>query len=107
MWERRYQAILVSDEEPAQVERLRYHLAHGVKEGLVARARDWPGIHCVREIQSGEPIPGNWFDRTQEFAARNRGEDFDKLEKRQALIGNYRKRQALLPLLPLLRHWAI
>ncbi len=80
VWERRYQAILVSDEEPAQVERLRYHLAHGVKEGLVARARDWPGIHCVREIQSGEPIRGNWFDRTKEFAARSRGDDFDRLK---------------------------
>jgi hypothetical protein len=35
MWSRRYQPIVVSDEEAAQVERLRYHLAHGVKECLV------------------------------------------------------------------------
>lgn len=80
VWGRRYQAILVSDEEPAQVSRLRYLLAHGVKEGLVARARDWPGVHSVREILAGEPIHGIWFDRTREYAARNRGEDFHRLK---------------------------
>jgi hypothetical protein len=33
-------AIPVSEQEAAQVDRLRYLLAHGVKEGLVAHARD-------------------------------------------------------------------
>ena len=76
----RYHAIVISDEEAAQVERLRYVLAHGVKEGLVAYVRDWPGIHSAREILDGEPIRGLWFDRSQEYAARNRGEDFDRLK---------------------------
>jgi REP element-mobilizing transposase RayT len=80
VWGRRYQAILVSEEETAQVGRLRYLLAHGVKEGLVAHASEWPGVHSVREILAGEPIRGLWFNRTQEFAARNRGEDFDRLK---------------------------
>ena len=44
---RRYQAILVSDEEEAQVERMVYLLSHGAKEGLVARPVDWPGVHCI------------------------------------------------------------
>jgi hypothetical protein len=79
VWGRRYQAIPVSEEEPAQVDRLRYLLAHGVKEGLVAHAREWPGLHSVREILAGEPIRGLWFDRTKEFAARNRGESFGRL----------------------------
>jgi hypothetical protein len=79
VWGGRYRAILVSEEEAAQVGRFRYILAQSVKEGLVARARDWPGIHCVREILAGEPIRGLWFNRTQEFAARNRGEDFGRL----------------------------
>jgi hypothetical protein len=39
-------AIVVSDEEAAQVGRLRYILAHGVKENLVERVLDWPGVHC-------------------------------------------------------------
>jgi hypothetical protein len=79
VWERRYQAIVISDEEAAQVERLRYVLAHGIKENLVARLRDWPGIHCVRQIVDGEPLTGTWLDRTQEHAARRRrGEDPDQ-----------------------------
>jgi REP element-mobilizing transposase RayT len=80
VWGGRYRAILVSDEQEAQVGRFRYLLAHSVKEGLVAHARDWPGVHCVREILAGEPIRGLWFDRTQEYAARNRGEDFGRLK---------------------------
>ena len=36
-WARRYRSILVSDEEEAQVGRLAYLLANGVKEGLAQR----------------------------------------------------------------------
>jgi REP element-mobilizing transposase RayT len=75
-WARRYQAIVVTEEEGAQVERLRYILAHGSKEGLVARPQDWPGVHCVQALLEGTPIAGLWFDRTQEYAARRRGEAF-------------------------------
>jgi REP element-mobilizing transposase RayT len=80
VWGRRYQAILVSEEEAAQVDRFRYILSHGVKEGLVAHARDWPGVHCVRELLAGEAIQGLWFNRTAEYTARNRGEHFDRLK---------------------------
>lgn len=80
VWDQRYRAILVSEEKAAQVERLRYLLAHGVKEGLVAKAGDWPGVHSIRETLLGEPIRGLWFDRTAELAARNRGECFDRLK---------------------------
>jgi hypothetical protein len=44
-----------------------------VKEGLVERVRDWPGVHCVRNLLDGEPLEGLWFDRTKEYSARNRG----------------------------------
>jgi hypothetical protein len=81
IWERRYQAIVISGEEEAQVERFRYVLAHGVKENLVARLLDWPGLHCVRQIVDGEPLAGTWHDRTQEYAARRRrGEHPDPLQ---------------------------
>ncbi|HEX7186263.1 MAG TPA: transposase [Thermoanaerobaculia bacterium] len=80
VWSRRYQAIVISNEEAAQVERLAYVLAHGCKEGLVERLRQWPGVHCVRARLDGEPLAGYWFDRTQEYAARLRGEDFGRLE---------------------------
>jgi len=80
IWERRYQAILISDEEEAQVARLKYVLSHGVKENLVARLRDWPGLHCVRQLVDGEPLAGTWYDRTQQYLARRKGEDADPLQ---------------------------
>ena len=80
MWSRRYESILVSAEEAAQVERLKYHLAHGVKEGLVGRVTEWPGVHFAKAVLEGKPLKGLWFSRTQEYSARNRGEDFGRLE---------------------------
>jgi hypothetical protein len=77
---RRYQAIVVSGEEAAQIERLRYGLAHGAKEDLVDRPQDWPGAHAVRALLEGEILEGLWFDRTQEYLARRRGEKFDRLQ---------------------------
>jgi REP element-mobilizing transposase RayT len=80
MWSRRYQSIVVSAEPAAQVERLRYHLAHGVKECLVDQVKRWPGVHFAKSILGGKPLKGLWFDRTQEYAAKNRGEDFGRLK---------------------------
>jgi REP element-mobilizing transposase RayT len=77
---RRYQAIVVSPEEAAQVERLRYCLAHGAKEDLVEKPRDWPGAHAVRALLEDEALEGLWFDRTQEYLARRRGKTFDRLQ---------------------------
>jgi transposase IS200 family protein len=62
VWSRRYTAIVVSEEEAAQRERLKYVLAHGAKEGLVERPRDWPGVHSVRALLEDEPLDGYWFD---------------------------------------------
>ncbi len=50
LWERRYDAIVVSDEPQAQWARLKYSLSHGVKEELVESATDWPGIHAARHL---------------------------------------------------------
>ena len=77
IWEKRYQAIPISDEEEAQVARFRYVLGHGVKENLVAHLREWPGLHCIRQLADGEPLAGTWYDRTQQYLARRKGEDAD------------------------------
>jgi hypothetical protein len=74
-WGRRYQSIVVSDEEEAQVARLRYIVAHGVKEGLVADPREWPGAHSIDALLTGDPIEGIWHDRTQEYRYRLRGKE--------------------------------
>lgn len=63
-----------------QVDRLSYLLSHGAKENLVARPQDWPGVHCVDALLTGRLLEGTWFDRTQEYNARQRGKDvpFDR-----------------------------
>ncbi|HYG64159.1 MAG TPA: transposase [Thermoanaerobaculia bacterium] len=74
-WGRRYQHIVVSDEEAAQVARLKYILSHGAKEGLVADPREWPGAHAVNALLTGDPLEGVWYDRTQEYRYRLRGKE--------------------------------
>jgi REP element-mobilizing transposase RayT len=74
IWGRRYRAIVVSDEEQAQVGRLHYLLAQGCKEGLVRSPREWPGASSTEALLTGRPIEGLWFDRTAEFLARRRRE---------------------------------
>ena len=63
-WARRYQAIPVSDEEKAQIDRLHYMLLQGCKEGLVRKPEEWPGANCVRALMSGAPLRGLWFNRS-------------------------------------------
>ena len=77
IWSRRYQAIVVSNEEAAQVSRLIYLLSHGTKELLVGTTEQWPGAHCVRPLLTGALVEGTWFDRTSEYNARLRREDFE------------------------------
>jgi hypothetical protein len=71
-WGRRYQAILVSPEEAAQVSRLSYLLAQGVKEGLVASPYDWPGAHCARALAAGTTVTGRWRNRTLESRSQRK-----------------------------------
>jgi REP-associated tyrosine transposase len=71
VFQRRYDSAVVTDEDAAQIERLLYILSNSVKEGLVDRPQDWPGVHCVNALLNGEPMTGHWFDRSREYAARN------------------------------------
>ncbi|HYQ84502.1 MAG TPA: transposase, partial [Rubrobacter sp.] len=75
VWSRRYESILITDEERAQVERLTYILSNTVKENLVARVEDWPGVHCARPLLTGEEVEGTWFDRRREYSARLQGKE--------------------------------
>ena len=70
MFPNRYQHVEVSDEEADQVARLRYCLSNGVKEFLVDRVADWPGVHSAEALVSGMPSMGRWYDRSREYAAR-------------------------------------
>ena len=53
LWARRYKPHIVSDEEQAQVARLKYLLSHGAKEGLVRSPTEWPGLQVVSELRAG------------------------------------------------------
>ena len=66
----RYHSVPLSEEPEIHEERLRYILSQGAKEGLVLSPREWPGVHCARALADGEPIQGQWIDRTGLFAAR-------------------------------------
>ena len=79
-WGRRYQGIVVSNEEQEQVERIRYVLSHGCKEGLVAKPQEWPGVNSVNALLDGAPLKGLWFNRSRENSARTRGKAFHRLE---------------------------
>src|SRR6266849_4970697 len=79
VFDRRYEMTVVTNEDAAQIERLRYVLSHSVKENLVEKVRQWPGVHSAGALIDGTPLTGHWFDRTQEFAARLRREDFGRL----------------------------
>jgi hypothetical protein len=74
VFEHRYAMTVVTGEEAAQVERLKYVLANGVKENLVERVCEWPGVHSAEALMHGTPLQGHWFDRTRQYAARNQGE---------------------------------
>jgi REP element-mobilizing transposase RayT len=72
LWSSPYHDMKVDDDEASQVARLRYHLAQGVKEGLVWNPKDWPGIHSARALIEGRPLVGCWISRASQWAARRR-----------------------------------
>jgi REP element-mobilizing transposase RayT len=74
LFQRRYQAILVSGETGAQEARLRYLLAHGVKENLVASVAEWPGPHSGPVWLAGGRAEGVWHDRTRAWVLKKRRE---------------------------------
>ncbi len=73
-WGRRYRAVPVSFEPEAQIARLRYLLAQGCKEGLVARPQTWPGASSTAALLDDGRVTGTWHDRTAEYWARKSGE---------------------------------
>ncbi len=74
LWHDRYHLVPVSDEEGAQIGRLRYLLEAGVKEFLVDRVAEWPGVHSATALIEGTSPVGHWYNRTKEYAARQRRE---------------------------------
>ena len=59
---------------------MKYHLSHGVKEGLCESPLTWPGVHAAKALVHGEPLEGYWFQRSKKWAAANRGRDFGRYD---------------------------
>lgn len=83
-WSRRYRAIIVGDGRWIQVNRLKYLLAQGTKENLVASPSKWPGANCLLALTTGATRTGTWFDDSAAYRARKRGAKpgrYDHVEK--------------------------
>ncbi|MEK7703371.1 MAG: hypothetical protein AAB426_00320 [Myxococcota bacterium] len=76
-WHRRFSAEPILDDQ-ALDQRLAYIFAHGVKEGLVDRAADWPRLTCIPELCHNQRRLFPWFDRTAQYWARRWGEKCDE-----------------------------
>jgi len=68
-WERRYSAEPVLDDD-ALLGRVRYVLAHGVKEGLVRRCEEWPGLSSLSMMQGSPTRAVKWFNWTRRWRDR-------------------------------------
>ena len=64
MWGHRFHGIDVTADAATQRWRLRYLLAHGVKENLVARVDDWPGATSLPWLRDGVELFGIWTSYT-------------------------------------------
>jgi hypothetical protein len=74
IWGRRYASVPITRQRKAQVARLRYALAQGVKEGLVARALEWPGASGLAQLLDPNAVlSGIWYDRTRAYRLRLAG----------------------------------
>lgn len=73
-WERRFSAEPVFGDEAIK-QRLRYIVAHGVKEGLVRRAVEWPGVSCVEQLLGSRKKVFRWFHWTLRWRGRRKSED--------------------------------
>ena len=69
LWGGRARIIPILD-DVALVQRLRYIMSHGVKEGLVASALDWPGASSNPGLLGDMKLRGTWVDQNGLRAAR-------------------------------------
>ena len=62
-WKSRYTSTALPTAQSRE-QCLKYILAQGVKENLVAHPFDWPGLHCAKALCTGQQEQGQWLDST-------------------------------------------
>lgn len=72
LWGRRGRGIPILD-DASLLQRFRYILANGTKEGLVAHPVQMPGVHAAKPLCRGDrTLYGVWYDRSSLDAVRRR-----------------------------------
>lgn len=105
IFRRRYADIVVTHEVAAHVGRLEYLLSHGVKEGLVRRPQDWPGVHSVKALLGSLRMVGEWVDRTGLYEARRRSRRRGTRKAKRPRVADYTETKVLeLSKLPAWKH---
>ena len=64
--------------------RVRYVLSHGVKEGLVRRCQDWPGLSCLPLMLDGGTRRFRWFNWSRRTSGNSRRAHRALLDERWA-----------------------
>ena len=82
-WERRYSAQPLLD-DVALLDKVRYVLAHGVKEGLVRRCADWPGLSALPLMRDGQPRTFRWLNWTRRCRSAQPSKRGSRLDERWA-----------------------
>ncbi len=77
---KRYHHVELSEEPEVELARLRYITSNSTKEGLVMSPLDWPGVSSAEALVTGEPLQGEWVDRTAYYQARSRGKDVSEAD---------------------------
>lgn len=90
----------ISEEPEAQIERLKYLMAHGVKEGLVRHPSDWPGIHSAKALLTGSMrMKGVWVKRSDLYEVnrtrRRQLKNKKRAQRRQVKQKDYEERLTL------------
>ena len=82
-WERRYSAQPILD-DAALLAKVGYVLAHGVKEGLVRRCSEWPGLSALPVMRDGQPRTFRWWNWTRRCRSAAPAKRAPLLDKRWA-----------------------
>ena len=71
-WESRYDDTSIIDDTMLK-EKLAYVVNNAVHHRLVARAEHWPGICSISWHKSGEPVEGQWLNKSERSRLRRKG----------------------------------
>lgn len=85
MWNQFVCAALPSP--ASQVACFKYILGQGVKEGLVRRPEDWPGVHVAKQYvgRNPQPLNGEWFNGTDAAIVRAHAKYIENRRKERKL----------------------